>query len=900
VKHVRRFKTASLLVFICLLTNLFVALVPSLTSVAEDGSRAGTPDVIVTDIEVSPEMLFVGDNITITATIANVGTDNATNVSVAFEAGNETLPALIDLGNDTTIGADNGGQNLTNITPMQVSIHWNTSEAGFEVQAGYIYTINVTATNLTNDANITNDTMSIEISFLNMSYLVVSELTPSATEVMVGAPFNITYAVENIGSQDQPPPGDTLYLYVDNGTEGVESIAVRDLEAKGSVQGVFDLDTSGMTIGNHTFKLELFFAKTNMTSENITFTYPDLYIGEVNWTPYNGTVGDNITVNATVHNNGTANATAVLVHFYVDAPYLHEAYNDTINVTIGGTNVSTFEWNTTGLKAGNHTVKADLDPEWMSSNVTGNITLEPGGMADLAVIECSLSPAEVDIGDIVNISATIKNVGDWPSEATTVGFRSVKGLNSTPLGEVAIPELQPGQSIKIYYLWDTAGLEVWNYVVWVQADPEGLVDELNLANNKCEAPLILKGKPDLAVISMNMTIGREEIVNISQGKSATVNANVSNIGTKKSVNTTVTLYLDDGAVPIVTKNIFGLGVGGEYQIQFDIDTSSFSVGNHTLKVWADADEANEEIDEANNIGLMNITVLEPPGVVDLKVTAVSVTPSQPRVGDPVYITATIVNNGTADVVNATLRFSYLTPGGGTDIEVEVIPSLKVGEEVNKTVSWGTGPLTHGDFTINVSIDPMNELRDLDRTNNFKHASVTLDPRVACNQVFLIITDIILDPEKPVKDEKVTITVKITNIGDCVANDLRVVFLVDELEIGTTTGLTILANNGTGTAVATWNARDGMHEIKAEVYVGTSAEPDDGYSKVVNIKSTGPQIEDFTIIILVIIIVLIIAILLLVMRPKGDAGKPAKGFIEDEHDEDDELDVEEEEESGEEE
>jgi len=886
-------RITTLIVTLCLISNVMYIFMP-MTAVAETGSRVTVSDLIVTDIQVSADPLFVGDNLTITATIANVGIDNATSVNVTFEAWNDTLSSPIDIGVNDTIGYDNGGQNITNDTEIQVSMHWNTSEAGFEVQMGFIYSINVTATDIY-DANTTNDTMRIYVQFIDEEWLVVSQVDPSADTVVRGAPFNITWTVENMGSLDQDPLGDTLYLYLDNGTIGINSTAIQDLDSKESTQGIFDVDTSGLSLGNHTFKLELFNAGQNGTTDNITIIYPNIYIDEINWTPINGTVGDIIQVNATIENNGTANATDVMVHFLVDAPYLVDAHNATVNVSVGEQNTTTFEWNTTGLDAGNHTVKVSLMPVWDSEAFTDNVTLAAGGVADLAVTDMALTPTEAEIGTIINITATIRNVGDWDAVATNVSFKYVKGLNSTQLGMVDIPELQPGQSVDVFTLWDTAGLEPWNYIVWVQADPEGyVVDEEALQNNKADANLILTGKPDLEVTRINMTIGQDEISNISQGDSGTLNIVITNIGTNKSVQTTAEIYLDEGVTPVKTLNLYGLGVDGNYVLQYHWDTTGLAVGNHSFKVVVDAAGNNSEIDELNNVATFEVNVTKAPGTIDLEVVSINVEPTNPSVGDRVIITATVTNKGTGDAINITLLFSYLAPGGGVEIEKMIIPLMAPEEVITEVAEWSTGPLVSGNYNINVSLDPLNEVHDINRTNNHRVTPVTLKPSGgAIGQPHLKIDEIIMTPAKPKKDEKVTVTVKVSNIGDGNATNVRVVLYLDDIEIGTNIISNVVKDGGFETVTFDWKAKEGMHVIKAEVFAGTSSQSDDVLSEVVEVKETGQEMGDYTPILLIVIIILIVAVILLAVGGGGKKDHKKKGFIEEDHDEDDEVDDEEE-------
>jgi subtilase family serine protease len=475
-----------------------------------------------------------------------------------------------------------------------------------------------------------------------------------------------------------------------------------------------------------------------------------------------------------------------------------------------------------------------------------------------------------------------------------VSFRFVKGLNSTNLGMTDIGPLEPGQSTTTYRLWNTSGLEFWNYQVWVQADPEGFVYEEVLTNNKANVSLVLNAKPDLTVEGINMTVSQVEITNISQGETATINIIVKNIGTKNSEATRAAIYLDDGATPVETMKIFGLAVDGYYVLQYIWDTTGATVGNHTFKVVVDTDNNNTEIFEDNNELEFDVKVLEPKGMADLIVDSISINPGSPKIGDHVEITTTVKNIGTADAVNVTLLFAYQAPGGNIEIAKEVIPLVAVGQEAIKSATWTTGILTSGNYTLNISADPLNEIRESNILNNFKTLDLNLIPTgAAAGKPDLKVQSIVMSKAKPTEDDLVKITVTIINNGDGDATQVKVIFYVDDIEEGTKTITTLAKNGATATVEFEWKAKKGMHVLKAEVYMGTSAVKDDQSSEVVTIKSLEEGASgDYMIILLVIIVIIVIAIVLMVAGGKGS--KEKKGFIEEDHEDEDEEDADEEE------
>ena len=861
---------------------LFAQLFPAAQTIGAVTGPRSVADITITNVQVPAPPLFKGANISITATVKNLGTQNATNITVHFEAWNNTLSAPIDIGNDTSLGHDHGGANLTSGSSAPLTAHWNTSKPGKGVTVGLIYSINVTAKNAT-DGNPANNIMRVNVTFLDEPYLIVAEATPTATSVEVGAPFNITYKVQNIGTKTQDALGDNLQLYMDKDAMPLESVAIQGLAPKKVAQGMFILDTEGYTPGNHSFRLQLLYAARNATVGNISFLAPNPFISKLEWWPLAGKVGDTITVNATISNNGTSGANGLAVQFYVDPPYALSDLTDVVDVPAGGQNVSRFVWDTTGHAPGNHTVKVSLKPAWPSENITGNITLEVGGMADLAVTSLTLTPTTGHIGETINISVAVKNKGTWPSVPTNVSITAIKGIESKELSLVPLKALQPGEPTSVYYLWDTTGLEPWTYNIWARVDPESEQPDQNPANNRGNFTIVLTAKPDLTVSGLNMTMDGKAVTSVHKGGIVTINVVVRNIGATVSNPTRVALFLDGTATAFASMKLLGLTAGGMQTMPFTWDTAAASVGNHSFRAVVDQDGNNTEMNETNNVLTMNVTVLAPKGAVDMVVVSVSVNPKSPFVGDHVEITATIKNNGTANAVNVTLLFSYIIQGGNIAIYSEVVHSVLAGDQATVNAVWTTGNLASGNYVLNITIDPLNQLHEAVRSNNFRTLPLTLQPNTPPGQPDLKVTGIVWDQSRPKDGKNLKITVSVRNAGTRDATNVKVVLSLDGMEVGTYTMPLIRKGGGNASAYFNWTPTTGNHEVKVEAFVGTSALPDDVTTKFLKAyQSDEARFGSYLPLVLVIIMLLVIAIALLALTRKGGAGEtPADEEEEDE-------------------
>ena len=192
-------RLTSLVLFLLLIGSLMM--MPASIS-ADIESRALGADVVVVEvIKMDPIFPKVGDNVTLNATLMNVGGVNATNVTITVEADNDTLAQPIDLGT-YHLGSNWSQPNLTNdSSPYYFYFNWNTSEVGLEVSMDLEYTVTVSARNWTVDENLTNGTNGVAFSFQKAAEEIpyISNLTVEPTEVRIGENVTINASFKNMG-----------------------------------------------------------------------------------------------------------------------------------------------------------------------------------------------------------------------------------------------------------------------------------------------------------------------------------------------------------------------------------------------------------------------------------------------------------------------------------------------------------------------------------------------------------------------------------------------------------------------------------------------------------------------------------------------------------------------------
>ncbi len=328
--------------------------------------------------------------------------------------------------------------------------------------------------------------------------------------------------------------------------------------------------------------------------------------------------GENVTLTATVINDGNASASNFIVQFFLDGDQLGG------NISVVGldanesTEISSETWNAT---EGDHnaTVIVDAGDDVNESNeadneltvaftVEGEQTEDPG-QADLIAGEPSLDPTDPAPGDNVTFTATVSNGGNASAGNFTVQFL----LDGEQLGEnITIEGLAANESIEITS-------EAWNasegdHNVTVVVDAGDAVNESDESNNEATTSFTVEAsseeppeegtQADLIAEALSVDPSDPE-----PGENVTFRANVSNVGNASAGNFTVQFLLDGEQLG---ENITIEGLAANESIEITSEAWNASEGDHNVTVVPDAGDDVDESDESNNEATTSFTVEAPP------------------------------------------------------------------------------------------------------------------------------------------------------------------------------------------------------------------------------------------------------------------------------------------------
>jgi cytochrome c biogenesis protein CcdA len=195
--------------------------------------------------------------------------------------------------------------------------------------------------------------------------------------------------------------------------------------------------------------------------------------------------GDSLGINITIRNEGTEVEDPNVTLFYTD--------NVIHSMLIGGMSpgeerLVSFEWNTTQVAIGNYTISARIDPVQNETDAADNLYYDgvievrerfvpPTVRHDIAVISVVPSNASANVGEKVNITTIVKNVGT-ESESFDVDVY----CNESLIGSEPVSALVPNQTRSVTLLWDTVNRTSGDYIIRAHAIP--VANETYLADNE--------------------------------------------------------------------------------------------------------------------------------------------------------------------------------------------------------------------------------------------------------------------------------------------------------------------------------------------------------------------------------------------------------------------------------
>jgi len=682
------------------------------------------PDLIVKSITWSPDNPSRGDSIVFSITIKNQG---------SLESNTAKLQFYID-------GISRGSQDVAGIDPggaITTTCNWIAMSGQHIVKAV------IDESNNVKESDETNNELEMNFSTL-LPDLTIQSIAWSPEDPSNNDEVTFSVNVTNQGSGRADPC--FLAYYIDGIYKTI--IPVTSINATSSNNVTF---TWLATDNAHEFKAIIDYNQevtesdetNNEKTVSLSTLPPDLVISDLTWLPEDPAVGDNVTFNATIENQGGGTAAASRAICYIDGQGM--GYLNIPEMVSGNETTVTIPWIAVN---GSHTISvvADCDNQLIESNednnkLTKTIPIIP---PDLVITGIIFSPENPAIGDTITFQTTLKNQGSGIAE----NFKVAYFLDDTLLNKETIYHLEYDTSANTTCTWKSQG---GRHIFKAFVDCDNSIAESDENNNESSIT-VAPDMPDLAVTEISWS---PPDLPAPAGTTVTFNVKIENLGSLSTGSSHLAYYVDDAIVS--DTEIEPLDAGAATTKHFLWIAME---GQHTIKIVADSNNKISEIDETNNTRVVN---LPPP---DLVVQDITCSPSDAKIGDNVTITATIKNQGASQAQNSQVACDV----DGLRIASQDLPEINAGGSVTRTFKWVAEAGMHN---IIITADPDNLVTEADETNNdgeIEFSTLTSD---------LVIKDISWIMESPLIYDEVNFTITIENQGTGDAGNCQLRYFIDE-------------------------------------------------------------------------------------------------------------------------
>ncbi len=799
------------------------------------------PNLALSSLNVGfdPAAPAMGDDVTVLATIFNSGAQPAQNVSVQFmdvtdgssPIGDPQVVALIPAGGSgvaqvvySTAGV--AGDRKIEITVDPYNFIAETSETDNEVRV----TLSVTpppAPNLTMLASnigfqpaapIQGDDVTIAAVVLNTGDAPADGITVQFLDVTNG----VILPIGERQTIDALAPGAGIVAQVVYSTTG--------LTGQRRIQVVVDpnnfVPEANETDNEATASLTI--AQTpapnlSMSASNITFA------------PSQPTAGDDVTITAVVVNNGAAPAARVLVQFIdvTNGGFVPIGAEQTIeSVQPGASATASAVYSTTGM-AGSRKIQVLVDsnnliPE-LDENDNDAVATLPVRAAPLANLTVStagigFNPTQPSAGNAITVTVTVHNQGAAPAENVVVQLLDMSDGEPMPVGQAQTVDSIPGGGAAIVtFAYGGEELPAGERLLRVVVDPSNFVIETDETDNRAGATVTVDPAhlPNLAVLPINLGFLPPAPVD---GDLVTLTVTILNTGSSVAEKVLVQFVDVSGgaADPIGAKQtIPAIAPGASADAQVVYDTTG-KTGERRIRVVADPHGTVAETAENDNeaVAVLRIAAGPFPNLT-ARPENIGLSTANPAPGEPVTVTATILNTGAADAENVVVQFVDATDSTPMPIAAgQLIDRIPAGGAATASILYDTRG-RFGSRKVQVIVDPNNLILERDENDNKAAGTLTIAYPPVANLV-LRSTAIGFDPPEAGSEGTVVVYATVLNDGDMGVGEVVVQFLDvtdgGSTPIGEPQTISAIGPGGSGLVQVTYAVPAGAADRKLQVVV----------------------------------------------------------------------------------
>ncbi|MFN2202119.1 MAG: CARDB domain-containing protein [Caldilineaceae bacterium] len=790
-----------------------------------------------------------GEEIQVTATVLNAGTQAAQGVVVQFV--DATSDGNVPIGASQVISEiPDGGSGVATIAytaygggdhKVQVIVdpnnlireldeNDNRAVGTVSVQSGPVANLKVSASSIGFDPaeGTPESTVEIYVTVRNEGTAGAGDFSVQFLDVTNdgSAPIGEPQLIEGIGAGSSAVAHTTYNVAAFAGGAPVDREIQAIVDPANAVQESSESDNEATA----TFSMvQRPIANLAVYEENITFSDP---------APVDG---DAVVVYALVLNTGSADATDVTVQFTDasgdDVPIGPQQVIPVLGA--GGSATVQVTYNTSGL-AGDREIKVTVDPnnfvpetKTSDNSDSRKLVVSAPALPNLVVSASNIGlkpPAPTD-GQQVSVQVAVFNHGEAGARDVVVQVMDITEGNPSPVGAPqVIPRVAAGTSGTVVVAYDTAGKQ-GDRMLQVTADPNNFIQETDETDNAADKTIVVAAPPapNLVALASNVEF---DPADPQDGDLVAVRATVINNGTATAADIVVQLIdVTGGQAEQIGQSrlIDSLGAAESGTVEVQYDTTG-KQGVRNIQFVIDPNNTIAESNESDNKTAASLTVAPPPGPnLVMQESGITFTPAEPTDGTEVTISAKVLNDGTLDSGKVEVAFFDVSTGSPQAIgSTQVIVSIPAGGSEKASVTYDTTG-KEGERTIQVVVDPDDKVAEMDEDDNQAETTLTVLPveEEPGEQPNLTITsdDIAFEPESPAPGDLVTVTATISNTGGADASDVVVRFLDstddEPVQIGDDQTVSSIAAGDSGSASVTYDTTD----LSGERSITVQVDPD---------------------------------------------------------------------------
>ncbi len=671
----------------------------------------------MTDVSVSPDVLILGDDATLSLTIQNKS-EIPLSLDLDLYIGDESEPTVTRTLHELAPEGQSAEQIAWRVPPSAKMVGQHMLK--LVASSGDFGAVAIIHSEITIriDAEIVSISASPAETAMKGEEVTIEVEVRNTGPATVNVPITLHFPSETKNPETLSPPLGSGETGMVNFVWRTRDYSVGDHTLTVTVPGQYNV-TGGMT------SVDLHFRLNPLT---ITATIVDIAAN-----PVAPSVGEPVSITVTVRNDGPIAANIPITLHFPSGDKQPETRRPRVGP--GETGTVTFDWFTRNYTAGSHQFLIELATAGAPFQHF-TIDLLPT-VANVAIIGIGTYPAHTAmVGEPVEVWIEVRN--DGPVGLTVPVRLTFPSASKRP--EIRSPRVGPGKTARVSFDWNTSNYDAGTHLLRaaILLDNNVTVGQTSAELRLLLTPLVIMATiVDVAVSPESPRVGEPVTITVTVRNDGRIPANIP-----------ITLHFLSGDKQPETRRP-RIDAGATGTISFTWRTSRYLPGIHEFAVVvASAPPATHRF-----------TVELLPPIVDVAIVGMGSDPGETAVkGQAVQIWVNIINNGPL-ALNVPVQLAF-----PSDQKTPERKSSRIepGEPARVEFIWKTASYDAGVHTLTATLLADYNITELD-------TSATIQIRLVPAQLMASIIEISWSPKSPVVGEPVSIAVAVRNNGPVAAN-----------------------------------------------------------------------------------------------------------------------------------